>query len=361
MGDEAAKKFVRLPDDCLHPDRLRESDLEFLYELMKDSQPTRIVAVDADRDIMSVLESCIQKLSLNCQVEQCVFSSLPAFLDSAESGIDFLLLNSICNMPVDLLNFILVLPYLKPEAVVVLQDAVLQDPANGVSFAYSILFQNVTASKFAHNREHYPDFRVQMKLCRYNFVSPQYSSVYRNAVQQFHMLSAFRINEKTSKYIGDIFAALRIRWPYMLDGEYLKACEDVIDKHYELEHVQIYRQAVKEAERFFDAYPDMFEYLANSLFHSFQYILLYGKGKRGRALRDIFKKAGIDISGFVVSDGRTAYSNEIPVYPFSQIPFEKDKVIIVQSAASTEIETLLRQSGYHWLELPEIFWRRRCL
>ena len=102
----------------------------------------------------------------------------------------------------------------------------------------------------------------------------------------------------------------------------------------------------------------MLEDLTQSIFSTFRQILLYGKGERGQCFLKVAKILGIDIAGFVVSDGRsrTVPLCGLPVYTYSKIPFAKEDVLIIQTTNSKEIEKRLKHSGYHWLKLPENLW-----
>lgn len=330
---------------------------DILRELIESSRPKNILAVDIGESTLAAASRCIQALHLDCQVEYCAFSAIPQYLAAQDKKVDFLILNAVCNMPVELLNFLAVLPYLQENAIVVLQDAVLQEPESGLTFASSILFQSVTADKFPYNLHFYPTIQERIKLCGYHSAYPQYSHVYRSSYLQFPIMSAFRINANTRKYIGDIFSALHIVWPYVPDREFLTAYEELLAKHYTPEHLQLYRQAKEAADRSFNLLPMVFEMLQS---FSFPHVLLYGAGQRGRAFLPLAKKAGLSVSGFIISDGRTSEPSleGCPIYCYSQIPFHKDETLIILTADSRDIESLLRQSGYHWLKLPESFWRR---
>lgn len=338
------------------PPGLQSSEVDFLLDLLRSSRPGKVLAVDVSEDIWSIVLACAEKH----QFVRCSYDTLTECLTKTGDEIDFLIINSVCNMPVELLNFIAVLPYLKQKAIVVLQDAVLADPASGKLFASSILFQTVTAEKLSHNQAYYLDFGARVCLGAHSAAYPQYSGIYRGAHIRFPILSAFRVNGDTRKYVRDLFAALRIRWPFMPDTAYFNAYEAGITKRYSPDILQLYQESVAAAERFFDSSQVFLDSMTNSLFGTFPHVLLYGKGRWGHTFLELSKKLGIQISGFVVSDGHSTEDCEgLPVFTFSQIPFDANETLLIQTANSEAVETALRQSKWHWMKLPGSFWAER--
>lgn len=339
---------------------LQKPELEFLRELISARGPEKILAVEVSDDILSAIRDFAQGFRVPCQIEQCGISALTECLATMGVGIDILILNSVCNMPVELLNFIVAVPYLKQDAIVILQDAILKEPITGRLFASSGLFQTVTAEKFPHNLEYYLDFNRRVGLGKPAVGYPQYSSIYRSAYIQFPIVAAFQLNKNTRRYIGGIFAALRVVWQFVPAKKYLSIYETEIAKHYDREFLQLYQQAVEVAEQFFNPSQLFLGDIADSLFGTFRHILLYGKGNWGQRFLKISKKLNIKVTGFVVSDGHTTTEcMGLPVYLFSQIPFDTEETLIIQTANSGAVELALRQSKWHWMKLPESFWIER--
>lgn len=351
MSNKKTRKF----EEFLYKG-LQKSDLLFIYDLIKSSRPKKAMAINTDDNIISAFKSYVQDLGLKCQIEQ--IASLEVPLDKLEYKIDFLILNATCNMPLDLLSFIQLFPNLTADAVVILEDAVLKDSVSGVLFASSLLFQNIIADKFVYNQEFYPELKEHIKLCGHSHsaICPEYSDICSRSSLQFHIISAFKICKNTSKYMGDLFAVLMTKWLCMPEDSFFNAFETTLKKYYTTDCLQIYQQAKETSVRRF--YP--FLYIFDSLLMTFPYLLLYGKGERGHSFLKLAQKANIEVTGYVVSDGRSfdAYCEGLPVYSFSKIPLDKDKVLIFQTADSEVVETLLKQSNYHWFKLPEIFWQR---
>lgn len=299
---------------------------------------------------------------------------LLAALEEIGYGIDFLILDAVYNVPKEILNFIAVFPYLTADAVIVLQDTVVQYSENGNGAATSVLFQNVTAAKLNH-QEQYPNVRDRMA----SYVGLESFCDVGKAKVHFgsNIISAFQLGAATPAHMRDMFAALWIPWTHVPDVKYLAECETLIRKLYGAECLKLFRQAVADRglpmlstrdaahySRFIgdiSLYDDFLRNMAQSILGTFPQILLYGKGMLGRTFLHFATGIGINITGFVVSDGRPVPENceGLPVYSYSQIPFTRDEFLIIQTVDSSEIEARLKQSGFHWMKLPDNFWMKK--
>lgn len=346
---------------------MHESELCFLCGLIRDHRPKKIVEVGvAAGGTTAVILNCIKELELNCFVYSVDVSEqyyrdpskktgylieeikgklsfdnvhtlllgkvLPEWLEEIGDGIDFLILDTMHKLPGELLDYLAAFPYLSSKAIVVLHNTrfhYISGDARGI--ATSVIFHTVTADK------------------------------YLNCENVFPNIAAFQLNPDTAYYMTDVFASLMTTWSYMPPPEHLKAYETQIKKNYTPECLQLYQQSVSEAYAFTQRHTEISSYLhamAPSLFASFQTILLYGAGQYGKAFLRISHTWGLKISGFVVSDGHSKEDsiNGIPIFYYSQIPFNVDRTLIIQTANSNEIMKCLSQSHFHWLKLPDEFW-----
>ncbi|MCM1233268.1 MAG: class I SAM-dependent methyltransferase [Ruminococcus flavefaciens] len=355
---------------------MTDFDRKFLCGIIRDNTPRKIVEVGvaAGGTTVAILE-CIHELELECEVysvdllkqyhrdfgktdarqtgflvkEMKIYDKicdkhqlllgevLPARLDEIGGNIDLLILDTMHFVPGEILDFIAAFPYLASNAIVVLHDVVLQyrqNPPYLPTFSTAVLFQSVTADKFLNNQDVYPN------------------------------IAAFQLNKDTSKYIQDVFAALVIPWHYMPKKKQLEQYGIIIRRYYAQGCVKIYEQAIYEAERYLllEGRKDytLIKVLLKNLDRSiFRYVLLYGAGKRGRTFLNLAKNWKMDINGFVVSDDQSIieYVEDIPVYAYSKIPFDKSETLILQTAETYEIECVLQQSEYSWLQFPNDFWQ----
>lgn len=270
-----------------------------------------------------------------CQHTLITGKILPEVLEEIGIGIDFLILDTMHAMPGENLDFLSAYPYLSSDAVVVLHDVHLsiRSRAARASIATNVLFSAVTADKY------------------YNLDS----RFMEHPDDALPNIAAFQLNEDTPKYIMDVFAGLCLPWFYIPSREHLQLYGSALEK-LGSQCMELYHRILNDQLYVANTKAKAKE-VANLLMTMDlpSHVLLYGKSFRGKSLLRLCKKIGVKVSAFVVSDGRsTAGDTEgIPVYEYSKIPFEKDSVIIIQSACSAEISRGLENSDYRVLTLSE--------
>lgn len=270
-----------------------------------------------------------------CQHTLFAGKILPEVLEEIGTDIDFLILDTMHSMPGENLDFLSAYPYLSKDAVVVLHDvhlSIMHSDEWGI--ATNVLFSAVTADKYYNLGSHweYPGDLLPN-------------------------IAAFQLNEDTPKYIMDVFAGLCLPWYYIPSREHLQLYGSALEK-LGSQCVELYHRILHDQLCIANAKVKEVENLLMAMSAS-SHVLLYGKGLRGKALLRLCKKIGVNVSAFVVSDGRsTAGDTEgIPVYEYSKIPYAKDSLIIIQSAWSTEISHQLETSDYRVLTLSEEQWK----
>ena len=130
--------------------------------------------------------------------------------------IDFCIIDSGHVHPIESLNFLVVLPYLSADAIVVLHDIAIYR-------SYIPEFRNMHAPKLLF------DSVVADKLlpCQ----------------RAYYNIAAFQITPGTRKYISNVFSMLSFRWdcpPAMLSNHY-----DYFLKHYNSDFVEYYLEAIR--------------------------------------------------------------------------------------------------------------------
>lgn len=323
-----------------------QSELAFFKELLRKKKPEKVVTSgEFPQAVITELQT------LDCAVY--LTDTLPDKLEEIGSGIDFLLLDGANRMPEELLDFIAAFPYLKRDAVVVVHNLVQRTGEGGRRIGSSILMRNVRARRIPHHLELYPGGLEQLEFGMKWLSSPRVP-----VCTLANVMAAFSLTADTSTYIGDLFSALYLPWTAVPGGERLEAYERIICTHYKAEYVQMYMDAVEKAERLSNPYENVIREMTDSLFASFPHVLLYGKGKYGRAFLKLVRKFHIRVDGFVVSDGRKAEGSfeGLPVYSYSQVPFPHADTLIIQTADAKAIERLLGASDFRWMKLPWEFW-----
>lgn len=334
-----------------------------LCGLIQANRPQKIVKVGGvNSSVSAAILHCIDILQLPCQwyivdsfdeifpytrdvfdlekevsrshLENChlfLDRTLATCIDEIGDGVDMLILDTAETMPRNLLDFIVAFPYLTMDAAVVLCNTFSNDsPQN-------ILFQSINAGKASTNLDSFLNFQSCIKFAAID------------------TLSTFQIHTGTQERLPDLFVSLRSQWSYIPRLESLLDYETFIKANYHPRFLNLYREAVIEA----DPYKKMLKSLLQSLSEKFSHILLYGKGSKGLYFLKLARLLNVTVSGFVVSDGRNAESTyeNLPVYAFSEIPFSRSEVFILQTVDSLEVEELLKASEFHWLNLPSLFWQ----
>mgnify|MGYP003295650257 CR=1 FL=1 len=338
---------------------MTESEQGFLCGVVRQFRPKKVVEIGiAAGGTSVVLLNCIQKLGLDadmysvdlaerCYRDQTKMSGhlleyaakncgldlsrhkfmlgevVARRLDEIGDGIDFLVLDTSHSLPGELLEFLVVFPYLKENAVVVLHDMRYQFYGTINSrqgYATSCLFQTVVAKKFINHKTEHPN------------------------------IAAFQITEDTKKYLMDVFMGLMIPWKYMPDAEQLESYEAILNQCYPKECTNIYYQAKREMQALHDQKIPLAELCGP---FDGKRVLLYGTTETARRSFGYFRGRGIEITGFVVSDGRKKKEifEEKPVYYFSEVPYTKEETLIINATGSKEVEETLRKSAWSWIKI----------
>ena len=151
---------------------------------------------------------------------------LPQVIDEIGGDIDFVILDTVHSLPGEILDFPVMLPYLKDGAIVVLHDLTYNygvKPMHMLGYATPTLFAAVTAAdKYLNDRKGSTDVF---------FTYPN--------------IGAFKINEQTREHIDDLFLSLLITWAYVPDANQVKIYREFYEKHYPAELIKIFNEAVK--------------------------------------------------------------------------------------------------------------------
>lgn len=137
-------------------------------------------------------------------VHQFIFNkTIPEIIESIGSGIDLVVLDTTHSLPGELLDFIIVYPFLSENAMVLLHDTGLNIIKNNNSYATKLLFDLVIAEKY----QLYDDTYI------------------------FPNISGFIVNSETKKNVINLFSALTLNWNYNLN-EHTDHYHKMIKKYY---------------------------------------------------------------------------------------------------------------------------------
>lgn len=354
MSVEKSIGDIPNPEEKRNLDLCKSGNSEFIRQLIQKFAPKKVVEMNViQKESNFHLQECLCQMCTDTHiymVEAVDYSrsgilkkKISEQIEAIGGEIDFLILDTYHRMPDEILDFIAVYPFLAKNAVVVINDTLIQYKGTDCGFASSVLFQNITAMKFDHHKEAYIDMIKRLEL---------YGVDCRKITSAYEIFVGFQINADTRKYIYDLFSSLSVPWHYMPDMKYLKPYEDLVEKYYDSTCLRLYRQALENARQAFIPTKKTLRDMSTSLLLSFEYILIFGKRERGRLFLNLCKEQGIAIHGFIVSDGRPIMSQYEghTVYNFSQVPFAVEKTLIFNTANSDDVRSCLQNSRYHWMD-----------
>ena len=144
---------------------------------------------------------------------------LPDIAAEAEDGIDFVILDTVHKTPGEMLDFLAILPYLTPDACVVLHDIGAQHYwGDATTFATQLVLSVVTADLILRED---PDRQLR----------------YPN-------IGAFTVNAETRKYIRNVFCALTLPWHYLPEAKELSLYREFYTRHYDDACLRLFDMAV---------------------------------------------------------------------------------------------------------------------
>ena len=235
-------------------------------------------------------------------------------LEEVGEGIDFLFIDTVHVLPGEALEFLLLLPHLTSNAIVVLHDTNLHNLVEDYRMATRVLISSITADKF--------------------FIP---EDAYLN-------IGAFQITEDTHKYIEDVFSSLLLPWYGEYPNDIIEKYEEEFKKNYSEQCLQIWRCVKKNNNG-----------LTRQLLRVQKRIYVYGCGDLGSRLIRFMQKNRIQIAGIVVSDNIDINALDDfgeKIYHFSEIPSRPEDCVIFLGTTIPEVRELLCNSDYE-VRIPD--------
>ncbi len=164
------------------------------------------------------------------------------FLDEIGDNIDFCILDTLHILPGELLDFLMLLPYLKENAICVLHDVNLQNlPVQNGTIRVS---KNADSSNLQYLGDSYAT-GVLMSLLASKKIFPE------EYLKDFVLpnIVAFRITLELKKYIHNVFYALALPWQYSLSSRDKNVIGNFIKKHYSNDDAEYFYQITELMNR----------------------------------------------------------------------------------------------------------------
>lgn len=178
---------------------------------------------------------------------------LPEFLDEIGDGIDCVILDTVHSLPGEILDFLILLPRLSPDAVVILHDISLNQLKQEYRFsdATNVLLHSVRGRKILNSLLDGP------------------------GLSDYPNIGAFQVTADTWKCIIDVFLALTVRWSYMPNAAELSQYEGQIHRIYDEDFLWVFDRAIYMNARNIFPVPQGIE--------KDMRVILYGAGSMGAA------------------------------------------------------------------------------
>ena len=148
------------------------------------------------------------------------------FIEEIGGDIDFCLIDTVHANPGEILDFLMVLPYLKKDATLVFHDTNLHARVTSNFQVYkqytnNLLMSSITGSKLIPADTPF--------ISDYPFVN----------------IGAVQLNENTKEHIWEIFNLLTLKWNYMLKDEELEQLSSCFSKFYGEYYADYFNRVVK--------------------------------------------------------------------------------------------------------------------
>lgn len=148
---------------------------------------------------------------------------LPQVIDDIGGDIDFVILDTVHYTPGELLDFLVMLPYLKDGAIVVLHDVALNQ-------------RNIV--KYHKPDAHATGLLFSAVVSEEKFLNYEPTGKYPN-------IAAFKISEQTSNNIENVFLALMLTWHYLPKDNEVAIYRNFYNRYYPAKLVEIFDETVR--------------------------------------------------------------------------------------------------------------------
>jgi predicted O-methyltransferase YrrM len=244
-----------------HKLRMTQRDAKFLFGLVRKFKPRKILEVrghygGSSELIMSAIEDRSEAKLYSIDVEggPCVMDHIKGagwkiphleevakdrwklyrgdvavkFLDEIGDGIDFVFLDTAHMNPDEFLYFLMMLPYLKEGAVIVIYDVATLDQ---IRYRNLVKLLGGTGQKWVN---HCLSCAIKgEKLCPEDRISGEPD------------IAAIILDKDQSRYLLECFNLLLLPWSYLTEDRHIDLLETFIKRHYGVEHVDAFMKAAK--------------------------------------------------------------------------------------------------------------------
>jgi len=141
----------------------------------------------------------------------------PEYIDLIGDEIDLLVIDTVHQVPGEILDFLAFFPFLAENAVVVLHDTVANHFTNTPrSYATKLLFDVISAEKY------------------FNFLD--------NDIEFIPNIAAFKVTDQTKLNLIDVISSLSITWEYQISSKEKQIYSDILNRFYSTDEIIIWNK-----------------------------------------------------------------------------------------------------------------------
>lgn len=152
-----------------------------------------------------------------------------SYMDEIGVDIDFCLIDTVHAVPGEILDFLMVLPFLKEHAVVVFHDTALNAAGGGNNgYLNLILISAITGLKFV-------PYNIPRKNLYYNF---------HNQHPEINNIGAIALGSEAKESLFDYFNLLMLPWQYKIERSETERIKAFYERFYPRKYMELYEKAV---------------------------------------------------------------------------------------------------------------------
>ena len=192
-----------------------------ILNAIKDIKNSHLYSIDLNnRDFIG---SCIPKFFPKFLNNWTLFKGNIAakFLEKIGKGIDLVFIDSTHFEPGEILDFIMVLPFLNDEALVVIHD----------------IGSQIVSSKKTKLRAEWAPYLI------FNIIRGKKFLPYGNEILT-HNIGAIKLEKNQKNFIHDYFRALGGQWEYFLNNEHIELIRNLIKKYYDKDCLTMFEETI---------------------------------------------------------------------------------------------------------------------
>ena len=191
-----------------------------ILNAIKDINNSHLYSIDLSTN--ELIGFCVKNIFTNLSKNWNLYTGNVAakFLEEIGNGIDMALIDSSHYEPGEILDFLIVLPFLKEEAVVIFHDIanqITRSMHSRLEWAPYIIFNIIRGKKYL----------------------PSGNNILT------HDIGAVKLERNQYKYVNDYFRALGGQWQYFPDENHIKIIEKFFQKYYNNECLIMFNETVE--------------------------------------------------------------------------------------------------------------------